>query len=87
MVPGKPNHPTSTKPLIKTPAAAPILLVKYSIEMEEPARCGNILTTPALMSGKVMPSRMEGGRISKPDTSSLRALTAVGEPRAGMRVV
>ena len=56
IVPGSPTAAISTNPLTSTPAAAPRLFVKYSIASDCPGRCAKTRSTPAVMSGNVIPS-------------------------------
>jgi hypothetical protein len=59
IVPGSPNMPMSTNPLVSIPTVAPILLVKYSMAMVEPDSCGKRRIKLPLIRGKVIPSKMD----------------------------
>jgi len=72
-VPGSPTARTSTNPLTTTPTAAPRLFVKYSIATVRPGRSGNARSTPAVISGNVIPSRIDCGRISRAHKDHLKA--------------
>ena len=79
IVPGNPTAAMRTNPLTSTPAAAPRLFVKYSIASDRPGRCGKTRRTPAVISGNVMPSRIDCGRISNAARDHLNAVTAPAE--------
>src|SRR4051812_1388885 len=82
-VPGRPKRSTSQKPAISTPTAAPALFVKYSIDRARPERSGIRRTTPALISGNVIPSRIDCGRISSAAISHFVSICRVPCPKAG----
>ena len=86
-VPGNPTHWINTKPLTNTPTAAPRLLVKYSIATDSPVLAGWLRTSPALISGNVMPSSSDCGRISVAEsasfTPSTRPSPASSDPSPG----
>jgi hypothetical protein len=58
-------------------------LAKYSIAIDSPAADGRARTRPALISGKVAPSRIDCGRISAQDSSSFAPSARVSLPSAG----
>ncbi len=63
IVPGRPTAPINTNPLTMTPTAAPRLLVKYRVASVSPGRSGQRRMSPPLISGKVMPSSTDCGRM------------------------
>ena len=85
VVPGRPKAGISTKVLASTPNTAPRLLVKYSIESVRPGACGKARRMPALISGKVVPSRIDCGRMSRPASSHCGAQMPSAEQSAGSR--
>ncbi len=86
-VPGRPAQAIRMKPLARTPAAAPRLFAKYSMATASPGapRPSFMLarTSPALISGKVAPSRTDCGRINALASASFAASAGQPAPRAG----
>ena len=83
IVPGKPTALINQKPLANTPIAAPMLLLKYSIAMLPPGVSGNLRTMPALISGKVMPSRIDCGMIIRLAANHFSVAPRTGVPIDG----
>ena len=69
--PWQADKPYEQNRCTNTPIAAPILFVKYSKDSVLPGSCGDMRMIPALISGKVIPRRIDWGRISNVDTAHL----------------
>ena len=76
---GKSERIHQKNPAANAPIAAPKLLAKYSHATISPGRRGKMRTSPALISGKVAPSRMDCGRIKAPAKIHLSDSTASGD--------
>ena len=83
IVPGNPTKPTNRNPLDKTPIAAPMLLAKYNIDIECPGCLGKRRIIPALINGKVIPSKMDYGKIKIPAKIHLKLCARKGLPILG----
>ena len=81
--PVSPKASIMTKPEASTPTAAPRLFVKYSMASDPPGVPGNRRINPALISGKVMPSSTDCGRIRTPASVHLNNTAEVPPPRRG----
>ena len=81
--PGNPTEGTRAKPLSMAPKAAPNELVKYRTARTRPGFCFSRRRIPTLISGKVIPSKMQAGRMSPPAMPHLAKPTAVPPPSAG----
>ena len=84
VVPGSPIAGINTNVLASTPNTAPMLLVKYSIDSDRPGSNGNARRMPALISGNVVPSRIDCGRISRPARIHCGMQTPSAEHSAGI---
>ena len=81
--PGRPSRGTRAKPLSSAPKAAPRELEKYRIASTSPERLRSRRRIPTLMSGNVIPSRRQGGMISRPAMAHFATTTEPPPPRAG----
>ena len=63
IAPGRPIQGIRPKPPTSTPIAAPMLLVKYKVAIVSPESLGKRRTIAPLISGNVMPSSTDCGRM------------------------